>query len=671
MKKTINFFEVIKWILAALITIGISLLGGLCHNAGCFNSTPFVIIMIMLSLLLIVGTVVNLIMKNRFAKSIDQENLQQELLKQRERVGEIAKKKITQIKRLITAIDVCSVVVLISVCIINFIFFSTVGLQAGGSALAIAVGYYSGLGFIRARKIKINEKKQEDYLPESEYSLIYETARSAAKVIGCEGRIKIFVEHENNAGIMTISDGYSVRLGSFLLDNMSRDELYNILLHEFAHVDKKNDDVNEVLTYVALMEEGNSTAGIGLLPYLYLHTRVIFEYVTYQYICSIMHEDAADAAMREHGNPEVAASSLIKLKFYELYEWERNTYDEERLFESENLIDDYVRRTLGWYRDRAAIRGDDWMRMIDSEIMSRNATHSTIKMRIEALGVSDPCILPKCDSPEYLAEVERAILHLEAMIKKNVEKEYKQVREQSYLPTEKTIEEWNNAGKPITKENYQGIVMALFTSHRISEFVNLCCQVIEKIPEPANYFAHHMYGIYLLHCYDERGIEHLYKSIELNHNNWEEAMDHIGRFACTVGKQDKLDEYREKAPKLAKTQADVYEKMNNLGPKDKLVEEKLPEDLLNNMIRCLEEIDGGVIDSVYLVRKIIDEEHFVTCVVVMPKRKVNPDDFGDRMEKIFQHLDKSSTWQFSLFDMRMVPRVIYPKIKKTCIYKGK
>ena len=668
--KKVDILEIIKWILATVIVVAVGILGGICHELGYYNKTVFIVIMSVLSIGLIAATVVSIIMKNRITSNVDRENFQQELLKQRERVGEIAIEKIAMLKRLIKILDLYSIAVLISVCIIVFCFFAVIGASGAGITILLIVGVYTGLNFIRPRKIKIDEKKNDDYLQESEYPLIYKTAQSAADVIGCKGRIKIFVDHEFNAGLLRIADGYSVRLGSYLLDNLSREELYNILLHEFAHVDEKNDEINDLLTYANLLTE-NNTLVIAVFPYIYLNAKFIFEYIIYKYVCSIMQEDSADLAMRENENPRVAASALIKLKFSEIYEWEKNTYDEERLFESENMIDDYVRRTLRWYKDRLALRGEDWIKMIDSEILSRNATHSTIKMRIDAMGVSDAQILPRCDSKEYLDEVEKAILHLESVIKKSLEKVYTQAREEKYLPTEKILDEWNEAGNPITKENYQGIIMALFTSHRISEFVKLCCRVIEEIPEPANYFAHHMYGIYLLHCYDESGIDHLYKSIELNHNNWEEAMDHIGMYACMVGKQDKLDEYRERAPKMAKEQVDVYEKMNSLNPNDNLVKESLPEELLQGMINYFAEIDGGVIDSIYMIRKIIDDEHAFTCIMVMPKKKVKPEDFADRMEKIFQYLDKSSTWQFWLFDMRTVPRIIYPKVKKNCIYKGK
>jgi hypothetical protein len=319
------------------------------------------------------------------------------------------------------------------------------------------------------------------------------------------------------------------------------------------------------------------------------------------------------------------------------------------------------------------IRQEEWIKLIDDEIISRNATHSTIKMRIASLGVTDLRLVPKCDSEEYLAEVEKAIIKIEANLKKMLEKSYKLLRQQNYLAHKAVLDEWENKGKHLSIANYQSVLVALLQSGRITEYVNTCCQIIEEIPEPGNYFAHHMYGMYLLRCYDEKGIDHLYKSIELNHNNWWEAMEHIGRYACVVGKQDQLDKYREKAPQMAKKQEDVYDKMNTLMPNDIIVSERLPDGMLESFLWVVRSIDNGryVIDKIYIVRKVISKDDSVTCVIVQPKKNANPEYFSDVMESIYQYLDKSSDWQFSLFDMRAVPGALHSKIKKNCVYKGR
>ena len=72
-----------------------------------------------------------------------------------------------------------------------------------------------------------------------------------------------------------------------------------------------------------------------------------------------------------------------------------------------------------------------------------------------------------------------------------------------------------------------------------------------------------------------------------------------------------------------------------------------------------------------MVRKVIDRDNFVTCIVVMPKKKADMNKFSDAMSRIFQFLDKSSDWQFALFDMRFVPKKLVLKVEDSCIYKGR
>ena len=147
-------------------------------------------------------------------------------------------------------------------------------------------------------------------------------------------------------------------------------------------------------------------------------------------------------------------------------------------------------------------------------------------------------------------------------------------------------------------------------------------------------------------------------------------MQTIGEYACVVGRQDKLDEYRKRAPELAKKAEDIFEKMNSLNAKDTLTSENLPDGMLSDFIDYVRTIDGNQIDRIYMVRKIIDDENFVTCVVVKPKAKVDAKKWMDVMEKIFQYLDKSSDWQFSLFDIRTLRGVNVGRVDNSCVYEG-
>ena len=663
---------ILKFLLALVLEVVFLLLGLECRKAHLYNEGVFLFLFLFALILPLVAFVINLVLAKRFKDSFDSEATEKSFLEQKAAAKETREKKLPLLKKLIVIGDIYAASVAFFGCLLAF--------AAGGLGQGTMVPWYLfalvyiflGLDVIRLGAPKVNFNTQTEYLLESDYPILHSIAYRAASCLGCEGKIKIAVSHDFNASIGRFTDAYSVVLGTYLLDNLSEEELFNVLLHEFAHVSEENATKNYVMYYFDWINEPHSMLD-GLITLLYRHIRMMysFEYTMYMYACSVINEEEADEAMLKFGNSEVAASSLLKTKFSNMYDWERGTYEEEHTLKPERMAEDYVRRQLRAYKERMELRKDAWVEMIDSEILARNASHPTVKMRITSLGIEEPRLVEKNDTPEYLAEVEKAICHIEKVIHYANLSNYQAVRQHNYLSHVQVLEEWENKGRAIVREEYADVLYALFCLGKVPEFVNLCYQIIEEMPEPTNYYAHHMLGCYLLRTYNEEGIDHLYKSIELNHNMWEEAIDTIGRYACIVGKQDKLNEYRRRAKEIVKKDNEIYQNMNFIGPKDKLLSEQLPEGMLDDFIGYIKSIENSTIDKIYMVRKIIDEENFVTCVVVSPTEKADNDKFLATMEKIYQYLDKSSDWQYSLFDMRRINKRLILRVKDSCIYRDK
>lgn len=669
MENKKSFAWIIKIAAAFLLVVAFLFLGVLCKNIGIYHEGIFIALFIIAFILPIVGIAANLILVKRFKDGIKSEDMEKTFLEQKAAAQKTMEQKLPLLKKLILVGDIYGVSIAFLGCLVSFF----VGALEYGTAFPwylFALFYiFIGLDVIRPKRAKINFKESKEYLSENDYPILYDTAYRAAKAIGCNGKIKIGISHDYNAGIAHMADAYSVMLGTYLLDNLSQDEIYNVLLHEFAHVAEENKVQNDVIYYFGWINGDHSPMDdVVRLPYMYFRTLYVYEYISYMYACSVLNEEIADSAMLKHGDPEIAASALLKLKFSNMYEWERGTYEEESIFAAEEMENDHAHKQLSAYKARMEERKDAWVGMIDSEILARNASHPTVKMRIEGLGIKEPKLMPKNDSSEYLSEVDRAISHIEKLIYDFNKDNYKEIRKANYLGNKKLIEDWEAKGKKCTKEEYQDIIFALFVIGKTRDFVNLCYQIIEEIPEPANYYAHHMLGCYMLRTYNEDGINHLYKSIELNHNMWEEAISTIGEYACIAGKQDKLDEYRSRAKEIVKQDNDVYSNYSFISPKDKLVEEKLPDGVLDDFLTFIESINEKTIERIYMVRKLIDKEHFVTCVVVECRKNADSEKYNDVMNKIFQYLDKTSDWQYSLFDLRGVPKRQVLRVKDSCVY---
>ena len=59
--------------------------------------------------------------------------------------------------------------------------------------------------------------------------------------------------------------------------------------------------------------------------------------------------------------------------------------------------------------ERVEVRKNEWMRLIPLEILARNATHPTLKMRLAAICAEDAQMLPCEDSAEFAEEKQKAL----------------------------------------------------------------------------------------------------------------------------------------------------------------------------------------------------------------------------------------------------------------------
>lgn len=675
-KKTI--VDIIKWGISGLLTVAVAILGVLYSNSlGKFNA-PLIFSLLIGSLVLVIGeAIVSVILSNRMKRRLEanSDKLQEDMLKNKAQARKTAEEKLPLLKKIIVAIDLIGILFVLCGCAMAFCYGASVSYSSEWASVLIfpsVLTILCGVQPLRRGAEKISFKKNDSYVDESDYPELYRVANAARERIGCKGKIKISLTDDFNAGILKTTDAYSIVLGVMLLNDLSEAELYNVLLHEFAHVTEDKHFHNYAMYYFGFITGDTfGTFGVTALPYTYFSPLYTYEYIAYSYACSVINEEDADAAIMKYGDSATAASMLIKMKFSELYEWERGSYPEENIYEREEIREDHLHLNIEKYKNRVEVRRDEWIGMIDSEIIANNATHPTVKMRIEALGIEELKILPKNDSEKYLLEVERAVCHVESKIIDQNRESYKEQRKGAYLDPLEVYDRWVQNGRDVKADEYQEVLYSMFTLGKIEEFVNYCYQIIEKIPEPANYYAHHMLGCYMLHKYNDEGIDHLYKSIELNHNMWQEAIDTIGRYCCIVGMEDRLEEYRRRAKEIVALDSRIYSEMQFIGPRDRLSEEKLPDGMLEGILARAEEVGGDLFERIYIVRKLIDEENFVSCVVVKPVDKVNAEKYEGAMDKMFQYLDKSCDWQFSLFDFNSVPSKKIMNISGACVWESR
>ena len=618
---------------------------------------------------------VNLLLRWRFEKklaALPVGTLQARFQARRERAEEVSAQLLTGLQRLRMLTDGYALLLWlcgagIALCMGMHPSVDVVMIAGDFYAMFLMLAAMSRIRFPLPRSIMGAE---DDLLSEKEFPELYRLARKARDAMGCTGEIVIDLSAEFNCGIAKIGDIYYITVGVILLHFHSEEELYAVLLHEFGHMVDNNAQADREKHYAAWLNQGGNPHFMSFFTrMLFCYLDILYAYRTemYRYVCSVMHEREADLA-KGHGSAAHAASSLLKMKYYDLFSWEKGTTDRESIFAPETAERTPLRVEIAFFEEAMKMREAKWRELVDCEIPARSSTHPTAKMRLEALGLADAAVLPMEDTPSFMAEKEKALAFADMLLNRNSPDWYEQARQERYLKPMKTVTEWEEAGKPLIAEDYANVDHALRVLGRAGEANALCDRAIAELHDAAGCYAYFMRGCYRVRCYDEGGIEDLYHAIEHNTNYIEEGLETIGHFCCLTGRQEQLDTYRERAVQIGQREKDVYSEMQVLRRKDKLVTEQLPAELLDGLLRRLKEADGDCVEKVYLVRKVIADDFFVTAVVIRFRKNTSAELRDGVFSPLFDYLDTCSDWQFALFDYDSVKSAKVDKIPDSCIY---
>ena len=674
-QKTLRKRGLIILVASIASAVGFRILGIIIFKKSpALNSDAVAIVLIAAMLLPIVFLIMSMILKKlyirRFAnKSVAQ--IQIFMLSHRERAEETAAEKLAYLKKLKTITDLYAVLfgILGAIC-----SFAPSAAPSAGTAFWLypIILFLCAFSRIRFRTLEIFFDEDESCISKEDYPELFALAEKAAQKQGCDEKIKIILAPNYGAGIAKESGMYCISLGVMLLNILSEEELYQILLHEFAHVTKENIDGMRERRYGSWLENGNPHFLSTLTTKMYAFADCVYslQFSLYLYAVSIQLETEADRAMALHGNAKVAASALTKLKYRDLYEWELGTRNDESAYVSETPDPTILKKDIDDFLSEIEKRKEFWNSLIDKEIISRQASHPTLKMRLESLGVSKYDVLPADAQNTYAEERTRALELMSDLVCKANEESYEESRKYRYLEPLKKVEEWETAGKPVIAEEYADICLYLRSLGRHIESDELSQRAIKELPDPANLHGYYMHGCFLLHTYDSAGLDFIYHAIENNSNYIEEGLQIIGEYCCLVGDQNELDSYREKAVQIAQKDIDIYSKLNILEKGDDLSTETLPEGMLNGIIDFIKSIDGGKVSKVYLIRKTITPDFFTSAVIVDFKEGTDEETLNEILHKISRYLDTSTDWQFSLFDYRSIAKVKVENIPNSLIYKA-
>ena len=650
---------------------------GLIFNSKWASNTVLIVVLVLLTILPIFLFVFNIFSAKRFVNKIKRSkvaDMNAFLVSHRDDAENTAKRKLKELRRTrhLTTIYTFFIVSLA-------IASSVLGgiLIVFESSLYVLCLLYSGLLFYSVytrihRKKQITLSETAVAISKNDYPLIYDLARKAADRVGSTDEILILLNWNCSASIIKDKKRSILQLGVILLHTLSEEELYNILLHEFAHVSDDNRKAfreSQYHTWLCEESEGYNKLSVFLSKlYLIFATKYAFNYMFYDYASSVVNELYADQTMAKHGDPKVAVSALLKTHYDTMYFWESCVKNEPSLYEPEELKADYLTNRISDFKKAISERSEYWNELVSKEILANNATHPTLKMRMNALGIQDLSLTDTKSSDEYIAECQKLLEFSENIIYEERLKTYKNDRSEQFVQPLARIEEWHQAGNPISPETYADLVSDLKTIGKHEEAEVLCDKAIEALPSLSSAHATFMKGSAMLYRYDERGMELIYRAMEQNGNYIEEGLNIIGNFCCLTGREEALLDYRKKAGELAQKHLDQDSQISFLSKNDNLTKETLPNGMLEEILAYIKSIDQDIIQNIYLVRKTVSDTFFASVFIIHFYGGTDAQR-DEIMHKIFRFLDSHPTeWQFSLFDYFQYPEIKVEKIEGSLVF---
>lgn len=507
------------------------------------------------------------------------------------------------------------------------------------------------------------------YVEKSEFPVLYSLAEHAAKQMGCNDGFRLAIlPNLGNIGIAYLDGKISLQTGAQALSLLSEEELLSIFRHEFSHV--VSDKGSRIAQYARWHELGRSIFPLSVLldNVFFGHFDIEGAFLTtlHRFGESVRQEEAADRAMLIGCDKRIAASALIKIEFHSNFEFEINSYDTPSKLDGERIPSDLATRRNRELMERVEVRKNEWMRLIPLEILARNATHPTLKMRLAAICAEDAQMLPCEDSAEFAEEKQKALGFADRMLARELEELYLSARKNAL----ETISAWEGAGKPLAAEDYADIITALVDTGRISDAEALADRAIAELSEAGRAYACFYKGSLLAKRYDRAAFPLLYEAIETE-NYIDEGLDLIGALCCKLGDEQELENYRRIAPERMKKYVTEYEKIGTIDKKSELFEEKLDEGELEAMLAHFAGFENGMIDEIYLVRHKVSEEMAASAVIVRFSIDCGNTEKAEIMHKIFNYLHTASKRQYSLHEYNEVPKKKLAAVPNSLVYTKK
>lgn len=384
-------------------------------------------------------------------------------------------------------------------------------------------------------------------LTKAQYPLLHQVVEDAKKTLNCTKPYKIYAVV--NSGIAVSSSPTCVNICIDIEEfvTLTRDELYQIMLHEIAHVINKDTRRNWGLEKFDQGLGGKIGAIEFKLMFGYLYARFALEKATYYQACTRFYEQNADESVKQYGDGQVYINGTAKSMLLGLYHGEFNPDMNFHLFANEKVPKDFLVVDLNNFEKLKQTYLDKWNYILTHRLLSRIDTHPTFVMRMEHMGVTTYDLESVEANEQYVAEQQKMLnWGCERFAEEN-SRTYSEHRKGFYLPTKEKIEKYQRdieSGVALTFDQKIDFMQTIYYVNR-DDCLRIADELLQANPESS--YAKFYKGVILAERLDKDCVDYLYDAAKLNVNLAESSMHTVGEFACNVGDQELLDSYRARA----------------------------------------------------------------------------------------------------------------------------
>lgn len=499
-------------------------------------------------------------------------------------------------------------------------------------------------------------------LSKGDFPAIFECVKKAADKLGCGKEFVLFIGETTS--ITEYGSKIYITISPMEMYSLTKNEFYSIMLHEFAHFYNSDTQLSWAYTKInnRLGADGNTpVTSIASVMFLsFLNHLISLNYEILLLFISRQFENRADNAVKKEGMERDFINATAKLSLYHLFDGTNTPELNYYIYESETPRKDYVEYYYSVYEKYLEKCGERWNFIIKNRLPARIDTHPTFKQRMENMDFYDYDYTTKETDAAFIAERAKLTDRFNELIGENIEKTYKNQREYLYVSRKETLDNYNGAatsGQEISvtdKLNYADALMGI--DYDAAE--RLLKEVLEKTPDnaQANYFM----AVIKRDAFDESCVEYAYKAIESNIRYTDQALPLIGTYALDAGRQDLLDEYRNRAVELGQSERDDA-KNSELTPKDKLVTSTLGKEFFDEFVKFLNEKTGDSLTELRCAKKKDYDVHIFGFAFKQAYLK-NYEKVLDLMNDVNAFLSAANIGSYSLFFLSY--RLAAAKLKK-------